>query len=57
MANTLNGKLVVAISSRALFDFEEENALFELDVGVGMQRYCVPICWWSPRRRGEAGAK
>lgn len=29
MANTLNGKLVVAISSRALFDFEEENALFE----------------------------
>ncbi|QBK03548.1 5'-nucleotidase [Hylemonella gracilis] len=29
MANTLNGKLVVAISSRALFDFEEENSLFE----------------------------
>lgn len=29
MANTLNGKLVVAISSRALFDFEEENTLFE----------------------------
>jgi 5'-nucleotidase len=29
MANTLNGKLVVAISSRALFDFEEENNLFE----------------------------
>ncbi|EYC52608.1 5'-nucleotidase [Hylemonella gracilis str. Niagara R] len=29
MANTLNGKLVVAISSRALFDFEEENRIFE----------------------------
>lgn len=29
MANTLDGKLVVAISSRALFDFEEENRLFE----------------------------
>jgi 5'-nucleotidase len=29
MANTLDGKLVVAISSRALFDFEEENRAFE----------------------------
>ena len=29
MAVTLDGKLVVAISSRALFDFEEENHLFE----------------------------
>src|SRR5574343_1404099 len=29
MAASLNGKLVVAISSRALFDFEEENQLFE----------------------------
>ncbi len=29
MPNTLNGKLVVAISSRALFDFEEENRIFE----------------------------
>jgi 5'-nucleotidase len=29
MAVTLDGKLVVAISSRALFDFEEENRLFE----------------------------
>lgn len=28
MAATLDGKLVVAISSRALFDFEEENQLF-----------------------------
>jgi 5'-nucleotidase len=29
MPNTLEGKLVVAISSRALFDFEEENRVFE----------------------------
>jgi 5'-nucleotidase len=29
MALTLDGKLVVAISSRALFDFEEENKVFE----------------------------
>jgi 5'-nucleotidase len=29
MAVTLDDKLVVAISSRALFNFEEENALFE----------------------------
>jgi 5'-nucleotidase len=30
MSATLQGKLVVAISSRALFDFEEENHVFEL---------------------------
>jgi 5'-nucleotidase len=29
MSNSLQGKLVVAISSRALFDFEEENTVFE----------------------------
>jgi len=29
MPQTLSGKLVVAISSRALFDFEEENRVFE----------------------------
>ncbi len=29
MPNTLDGRLVVAISSRALFDFEEENRVFE----------------------------
>ncbi|MBX3585000.1 MAG: 5'-nucleotidase [Ramlibacter sp.] len=29
MAASLEGKLVVAISSRALFDFEEENQIFE----------------------------
>ena len=29
MTMTLDDKLVVAISSRALFDFEEENRIFE----------------------------
>ena len=29
MAISLDDKLVVAISSRALFDFEEENKVFE----------------------------
>ncbi|HWT36492.1 MAG TPA: 5'-nucleotidase, partial [Paraburkholderia sp.] len=29
MAFSLNDKLVVAISSRALFDFEEENGVYE----------------------------
>ena len=29
MAFSIEGKLVVAISSRALFDFEEENLVFE----------------------------
>ena len=29
MAINLEGQLVVAISSRALFDFEEENRLFD----------------------------
>lgn len=29
MGTTLDGKLVVAISSRAIFDFEEENRVFE----------------------------
>ena len=29
MGVSLQGKLVVAISSRALFDFEEENRVFE----------------------------
>src|SRR3970040_239505 len=31
MAYAVEGKLVVAISSRALFDFEEENRVFERD--------------------------
>ena len=29
MSTTLEGRLVVAISSRSLFDFEEENRIFE----------------------------
>ncbi len=29
MAASLDGQLVVAISARALFDFEEENQVFE----------------------------
>ena len=29
MPYTVEGKLVVAISSRALFDFEEENRVFD----------------------------
>ena len=33
MGVTLDGKLVVAISSRALFDFEEENKVFEQGQG------------------------
>jgi 5'-nucleotidase len=35
MPTTLDGRLVVAISSRALFDFEDENRVFEAsDDGV-----------------------
>ncbi len=38
MAFSLDGKLVVAISSRALFNFEEENQIFEAtDDGAYMQ--------------------
>ncbi len=35
---TLDGKLVVAISSRALFDFEEENEVFEHGEGLHKDR-------------------
>ena len=38
MANPLSGKLVVAISSRALFDFEEENEIFEAGSGMHKDR-------------------
>ena len=38
MSATLQDQLVVAISSRALFDFEEENRLFEAgDAAAYMQ--------------------
>ena len=37
MAMKLDGKLVVGISSRALFDLEEENKIFENE---GLEAYC-----------------
>ena len=37
MATSLHDQLVVAISSRALFDFEEENNLFEQDPAAYIQ--------------------
>lgn len=47
MPSTLDGQLVVAISSRALFDFEEENRLFEAQddrsyMQLQLQRLDVP---------------
>ena len=47
MAKTLDGKLVVAISSRALFDFEEENLVFEQGddrayMALQLQRLDIP---------------
>ena len=47
MATTLDGKLVVAISSRALFDFEEENQVFEQSddrayMALQLQRLDIP---------------
>ena len=47
MPVTFDGKLVVAISSRALFDFEEENRVFDRDgeaayVALQMGRIDVP---------------
>jgi 5'-nucleotidase len=47
MAMTLDGKLVVAISSRALFDFEEENQVFETSddrayMALQLERLDVP---------------
>ncbi len=47
MPVSFEGKLVVAISSRALFDFEEENRVFERDgegayVALQLGRIDVP---------------
>ena len=47
MPMTLDGKLVVAISSRALFDFEEENLVFEQSddrayMDLQLQRLDIP---------------
>ena len=36
MPKNLDGKLVIAISSRALFDLEESNKIFEEE---GLERY------------------
>ena len=38
MAANLDGQLVVAISSRALFDFEEENLVFETGMSAKSRR-------------------
>ena len=47
MSFSLSGKLVVAISSRALFDFEEENRVFEATndsayMQVQQERLAIP---------------
>ncbi len=47
MPSTLDGRLVVAISSRALFDFEEENRVFEAGddrayMALQLQRVAAP---------------
>lgn len=47
MSTSLDGKLVVAISSRALFDFEQENEVFELSddrayMALQLQRLDTP---------------
>ncbi len=47
MSASLDGKLVVAISSRALFDFEEENLVFEQGddrayMALQLQRLDIP---------------
>ena len=54
MAVTLDDKLVVAISSRALFDFEEENRIFDaLDprpyMELQQERLHVPSPGWPSR--------
>ena len=47
MGFSFDGKLVVAISSRALFDFEDENRVFEADgerayIALQLERIDVP---------------
>ncbi|GMV02236.1 MAG: 5'-nucleotidase [Burkholderiaceae bacterium] len=47
MPASLEGKLVVAISSRAVFDFEEENRVFERDddaAYMALQRERLDVC-------------
>jgi 5'-nucleotidase len=60
MAATLDGQLVVAISSRALFDFEEENLVFETGMtaepppGVQKRRGLHEAAARTPGRAGQA---
>ena len=52
MPYSVEGKLVVAISSRALFDFEEENRVFERDDDRALHAAAAR----APRRAGAARA-
>jgi len=42
MAYSVEGKLVVAISSRALYDFEEENRVFDARASVRTSTCSMP---------------
>ena len=43
MPASLDDKLVVAISSRALFDLEEENRIFDAGDPEGMMKAWMPL--------------
>ena len=49
--NNLNKKLVIAVSSRALFDLEEEHALFEEKGYRAYRDYQVCLLYTSPSPR------
>ena len=62
MSASLDNKLVVAIASRALFDFEEENRVFEAGDAEGymqlqLQRLDRPASsshsFWAKRRKPD----
>src|SRR6185312_5728848 len=58
MPYSVEGKLVVAISSRALFDFEEENNVFDRDgegayINLQFARLDVPAREGAARRGGD----
>ena len=68
MPVTLDGKLVVSLSSRALFDFEEENRVFEQQddsayMALQLERIDTPARpgvaspWDSTRRPGTAPSR
>lgn len=50
MPTTLDDQLVVALSARALFDFEEENRVFEAQDDVATCVYNL-IGWISQQSR------